>query len=279
MDPLVIVMVLAAAVMHAVWNTFIKIEDDRLMALAVVIGMAGLLGPALLFAGPPPAPQSWKFMAISVVVHSAYYFFLIQAYRVGDLSHAYPLARGSAPLLVTGGAALFAGEMLGPIEIAGVAVVSAGIFSLMLGRGIRGDWRTIAYPLATGCMIAVYTVADGLGVRHSGSPAGYIGWLFVFCAVPIVMAALMRRRAAAFTFARRNWKTSVLSGALAFSAYSLSIWALSLGAMAHVSALRETSVVIAALIGTRLLGEPHGGRRVLAAVTVAGGVVLINLGA
>ena len=281
MDPLVIVMVLAAAVMHAVWNTFIKIGDDRLMALTVVIGMAGLLGPALLFAGPPPAVESWTFMAISVVVHSAYYLFLIQAYRVGDLSYAYPLARGSAPLLVAGGAALFAGEMLSPIEIAGVAVVSAGIFSLMLspGHGFRGDWRTIAYPLATGCMIAVYTVADGLGVRHSGSPAGYIGWLFVLSAVPIVVVALARRGAAAFTFVGRNWKASLLSGALAFSAYALSIWALSLGAMAHVSALRETSVVIAALIGTRLLGEPHGGRRVLAAVTVAGGVVLINLGA
>ena len=281
MDPLVVVMVLAAAVMHAVWNTFIKIGDDRLMALAVVIGMAGLLGPALVVAGPAPAPQSWKFMALSVVIHSAYYFFLIQAYRVGDLSHAYPLARGSAPLMVAAGSALFAGETLGAVELAGVAVVSAGIISLVLGGGysIRGDWRAIAYPLATGGMIAAYTVADGLGVRLSGSQPGYIGWLFIFSAVPIVVVALVRRGAAAFTFVRRNWKRTVLGGALAFGAYALVIWALSLGAMAHVSALRETSVVIAALIGSRYLGERFGRRRVISAGVVAGGVVLLTLAA
>ena len=281
MDPIVVVMVLAAAVMHAVWNTFVKVDDDRLMAMAMVIGVSGLFAPALLLVGAPPSPESWKFIAISVVIHSAYFFFLVQAYRVGDLSHAYPLARGSAPLLVAAGSALFAGEVLSLGELAGIAVISAGIVSLMLGggHGFRGDFRVTAYPLATGVMIAAYTVADGLGVRASGSPAGYIGWLFIFSAVPMVGAAFVRRGIGVFTLVRRGWKRGLLAGTLASSAYALAIWALSLGAMAHVSALRETSVVIAALIGTRLLGEPHGRRRVLSAAVVAAGVVVLNVAA
>ena len=280
MDPLVIGLVLAAAVMHAVWNTVLKVGDDRLMTMAVVIGVSGLPALALVFWGPPPAPASWPFIGLSVAIHCAYFFFLIQAYRVGDLSHAYPLARGSAPLTVAAGGALFAGETLHPLELLGVVLVSAGIISLLLtgGYGLRGGSRTLFYPLATGAMIAAYTVADGLGVRLSGNPASYIGWLFVLSAIPIGVFALHRRRGAWRAFLRANWKPSIGGGLLAFGAYALAIWALNLGAMVHVSALRETSVVIAALIGTRLLGEPFGVRRVLSASTVAGGVIVLHLG-
>ncbi len=282
MDPLVIALVLCAAVMHAVWNTLIKLGDDRLMTMAVVIGMGGLLSPLLMIAGPPPLPESWFYIALSAAIHCFYFFFLIRAYEVGDLSHAYPLARGSAPLMVAAGGAWFANELLNPFELLGVVLVSVGIISLMLvgGEGRRrGDWRSLAYPLATGAMIAAYTVADGLGVRLSGNPASYIGWLFMLSALPIVALAIHRRRGAVLDFMRRQWKPSLGGGLLAFSAYSLAIWALSLGAMVHVSALRETSVVIAALIGTRLLGEPYGARRVMAAITVAGGVIVLHLAA
>ncbi|MFQ5784470.1 MAG: EamA family transporter [Alphaproteobacteria bacterium] len=281
MDPLVIALVLAAAVMHAIWNAVIKLGEDRLMIMAVVIGMGAVLSPALLLSGPPPLPESWRFIALSVALHCVYFFFLIQAYRVGDLSHAYPLARGSAPLLVAAGAALFAGETLNTLELLAVALVSAGIVSLLFagGYGLSGGWRVIVYPLATGVMIAAYTVADGLGVRLSGNPAAYIGWLFLLSAIPIGLFALHRRRGAALVFLREKWKPSVGGGLLAFTAYALAIWALSLGAMAHVSALRETSVVIAALIGTRFLGEPFGRRRLLSATAVAAGVVLLTAAA
>ena len=282
MEPLVIVLVLCAAVMHAVWNTILKVNADRLMTMAVVIGVGGLLSPLLMLAGPPPLPESWFYLGLSALIHCVYFFFLIQAYAVGDLSHAYPLARGSAPLMVAAGGAWFAGELLSPLEILAVVLVSLGIVSLMLTgkrEPRRKDWRSLAYPLATGVMIAAYTVADALGVRLSGNPASYIGWLFLLSALPILALAIHRRRGAAVDFMRRHWKPSVGGGVLAFCAYSLAIWALSLGAMVHVSALRETSVVIAALIGTRLLGEPYGRRRVMAAATVAGGVILLHLAA
>ena len=281
MEPLVIALVLAAAVMHAVWNAVIKVGEDRLMTIALVMVVSGLLGLLLLIGQAPPAPESWIFIALSVAIHTVYYILLIAAYRVGDLSHAYPLARGSAPLMVAAGAALFAGEFLSLAEIAGIAVVSAGIFSLMVssGFGLRGDWRSIAYPLATGMVIATYTVIDGLGVRASGSAPGYIGWLFILESLPICVIALAMRRASAIVFLRQSWKPATAGGVLAFGAYALVIWALSFGAMAHVSALRETSVVIAALIGTRLLGEPFGTRRIVSAIVVASGVAVLHLAA
>ena len=296
MEPVVVVVVLVAAVMHAAWNTFVKIGEDRVLTMSMVLAVGGLLGGLLIFPNAPPAPESWKFIALSAAIHTAYFCLLVVSYRVGDLSHAYPLARGSAPLMVAVGAALFADELLSPGEIAGIAVISAGILSLLMSRryGLGAGWRSIVYPLATGATIAGYTVTDGLGVRASGSPGGYIGWLFVIEPLPflavvalgwlfvieplpfLAVVALTRRRDFG-SYIERYWKPGVAGGALSFGAYALVIWALGLGAMAQVAALRETSVVIAAVIGTRLLGESFGYRRVVSAMIVAAGVVLLRV--
>lgn len=279
MDPFVIVIVLASAVMHASWNALVKVGEDHLMSMATVIAVTALLAPALLVLAPAPAPASWKFIVLSALLNNVYFFFLIAAYRYGDLSHAYPLARGSAPLLVAAGSVWFAGEHLAPTALVGVALVCGGIVSLLLtsGYGLHRGWRTIVYPLVTGVMIAAYTVIDGIGVRLSGSPAGFIGWLFILFALPIMVIALVTRRAQAGRFLRRRWRPAFIAGLLNFGSYGLAIWALSLGAMAPVSALRETSVIIGAWIGTRLLGEAFGPQRIAAAVIVATGVVLINV--
>lgn len=279
MDPVVIVLVLTAAVMHAVWNAVVKVDGDRLMAMTVVIGTTGLFAPLLLLLGPSPAPESWVYIAVSALLNNIYFLFLIEAYRVGDLSHAYPLARGSAPLMVAAGAAVFAGESLGAGELTGIALVSGGIISLVWrgGDGLQAGWRPIVYPLLTGLMIAAYTVVDGIGVRLSGSPAGYIGWLFILSPLPIAVIATVRRRHGVIGFLRSRWKPTALAGCLNLGSYGLAIWALSLGAMAHVSALRETSVVIAALIGTQVLGESFGRKRIISSIVVVIGIVIINL--
>ncbi len=279
MEPFVIIVVLAAAVMHAVWNAVVKIEGDRLMTMAVVISTTGLLAPLLLLAGPPPASASWPYILLSVLLNNAYFLFLIEAYRFGDLSQVYPIARGSAPLLVTVGAALFANEQLSIVGLAGVLIISAGTVSLIWNRGFRmgAEKRSIFFALLTGLMIASYTIIDGIGVRLSGNPAAYIGWLFILSPLPLASIAILRRRSQAFVYIRNNWKPAVLGGCLNIGSYGLSIWALSLAAMGHVSAMRETSVIIAALIGTQLFGESFGRHRIIAAVAVAFGVVLIAL--
>ena len=277
MEPIAVILILSAAVMHAVWNAFVKMDGDRLMTMAVVISTTGLLAPLLLLIGPPPALESWPYILLSVLLNNAYFLFLIEAYRFGDLSQVYPIARGSAPLLVAVGAALFANEQLSVVELAGVFIISAGTISLIWRSGLRveAEKRSIIFALLTGLMIASYTIIDGIGVRLSGNPAAYIGWLFILSPLPIASIAIIRRRGEALVYIRNNWKLAVLAGGLNLGSYGLSIWALSLAAMAHVSAMRETSVIIAALIGTQLLGESFGKRRILAAMVVATGVILI----
>ena len=277
MEPIAIILILSAAVMHAVWNAFVKMDGDRLMTMAVVISTTGLLAPLLLLTGPPPALESWPYILLSVLLNNAYFLFLIEAYRFGDLSQVYPIARGSAPLLVTIGATLFANEQLSIAGLAGVFIISAGTISLVWGSGLRmsAEKRSIIFALLTGLMIASYTIIDGIGVRLSGNPASYIGWLFILSPLPIASIAILRRRGDAIVYIRNNWKLAVLGGGLNLGSYGLSIWALNLAAMAHVSAMRETSVIIAALIGTQLLGESFGKRRILAAMIVATGVFLI----
>ena len=278
MDSFVIFLALTAAVLHAFWNALVKVGDDRLMTMAVVIFTTGLLSPILLLVGPPPAPESWAYIGASVVLNNIYFLFLIEAYRVGDLSHAYPLARGSAPLMVAVGAMLFSEEMLGIGELVGIAMISGAIVSLVFfaGGGHQKGWRTIVYPIFTGLMIASYTVVDGIGVRLSGSPSGFIGWLFLLSPFPITFIAIVRRWEKVIGFLQFSWRPSVLAGCLNFGSYGLAIWALSLGTMAHVSALRETSVIIAALIGAIILGESFGLRRIFSAIVVVIGVIIMN---
>jgi drug/metabolite transporter (DMT)-like permease len=279
MNSLVISLALTSAVLHAVWNALVKAGEDRLMTMAVVILTTGFLSPILLILGPSPAPERWGYICASVLLNNIYFLFLIEAYRIGDLSHAYPLARGSAPLMVAFGAMLFSGETLSLGELAGIALISGAIVSLVFfaGEGAQKGWRTIAYPLFTGLMIAAYTVVDGIGVRLSGSPTGFIGWLFLLSPLPITFIAITKRRRLAIGFLQQSWRPSVLAGCLNFSSYGLAIWALSLGTMAHVSALRETSVIIAALIGTIILGESFGLRRIFLAVIVVSGVIIMSI--
>ena len=279
MELYVVVLVLCSGLMHALWNTLLRMGDDRTMIMAVVSGIMALFALVRLPFVPAPDPSSWLYISLSAALNNAYYFFLIKAYRYGDLSRSYPLARGSAPLLVSIGAALFVGERLSVMESIGVGIISCGIVSLMLGRNndLNRSWRPLFYPLGTGLLIATYTVVDGIGVRLSGNSAAYVGWLFILQAIPINLFTFSTRRRDIVIFLRNHGKAALLAGLLSSFSYALSIWALNLGAMAHVAALRETSVIMAAIIGSIFLGEPFGRLRILASSAVALGVFIMNL--
>jgi drug/metabolite transporter (DMT)-like permease len=204
---------------------------------------------------------------------------LLQAYRGGDLGHVYPLARGSAPLLVALGSGLL-GERPQPGAMGGVALISGAIFLLAFEHGLprRQQWHPVGFALLTGCLIAAYTLVDGLGVRAYGHVMGYTVWLFLIDGAIFMTTALFLRRR---QFAQASWAALLIpigAGFISLSGYTIVVWALSQGAMAPVAALRETGVIFAALIGTFILKEPLGGRRVFAAACMAGGVVLINVG-
>jgi drug/metabolite transporter (DMT)-like permease len=279
MDAEILALVLLAAMLHASWNALLKVGGDPFVRLAVLNLVSGLCALPLLFLVAPPAAASWPYLLGSVAIHFAYNVTLAYGYRVGDLSHVYPIARGIAPPLVALGAWLLAGESPGPLGVVAILVISGAIASLAFSQGWRlGPLAPVWFALATGLSIAGYTICDGLGGRASGDVLGYIAWLFVLDAVPFgLIVAFWRRRDLAAEL-RASWRASVLGGVLALGAYGLVIWAMSLAPMASVSALRETSVVMAALIGTRLLREPFGTRRMIAASVVALGVVLLEAG-
>jgi drug/metabolite transporter (DMT)-like permease len=272
-------LVLLAALFHATWNALVKTSGDRLSVLAMVNACSSIIAIVMLPFVDLPARDSWGYLLASIVLHTGYYVFLVEAYRFGDLSHVYPLARGLSPLLVAGAAVIFAGELLPAKAFFGVVLACAGIVSLSFDRGPpwRNDARPLLFALGTAAFIASYTIVDGIGVRRSGAVAGYVAWLFALDAIPIVLVAwLVHRRD--FRWAIRNeWKKGAAGGVLALAAYGMVIWAMSVSAMAAVSALRETGVIFAALIGTILLKERFGALRVSSAIMVAAGIILMNL--
>jgi drug/metabolite transporter (DMT)-like permease len=278
MDPIVLSLVLAAALLHASWNALVKVGGDPFVRLAVVNAVGGLCTLPLLFLVDPPEPASWPYLVGSVIVHHGYYLALAYGYRFGDLSHVYPVARGIAPPLVALVAWAFAGESIGPLGVLAILVISGGIVSLAFtddGRLVA--LRPLVFGLLTGLTIAAYTLFDGIGGRTAGDVLGYIAWLFVIDALPFTILVAWRRRSDLAIALERSWRPAALGGVLSAIAYGLVIWAMSLAPMAHVSALRETSVIVAALIGTRLMHEPFGRRRVVAASLVALGIVLLQV--
>jgi drug/metabolite transporter (DMT)-like permease len=279
MDPVVLALVLLAAVLHASWNALVKVGGDPFVRLALLNVVSGLCALPFLFLVALPAVASWPYLLGSVAIHLAYNVTLAYSYRFGDLSHVYPIARGVAPPLVALGAWLIAGESPGPIGVLAILVISGAIASLAFSPGWRlGPLAPLWLALATGLSIAGYTICDGLGGRAAGDVLGYIAWLFALDAVPFGLIVAFWRRHDLAAQLRASCRASVLGGVLALGAYGLVIWAMSQAPMASVSALRETSVIMAALIGTRLLREPFGRRRVVAASVVALGVVLLEVG-
>ncbi|MFM7344254.1 MAG: EamA family transporter [Tagaea sp.] len=278
LDPGVAALVLMAAVMHASWNAIVKSDSDRLASFALVMLFGGFMGLALVpFVGAPD-PASWPFLLASMAVHVVYYFALLRAYALGDLSHVYPIARGLGPTLVAVFSGALIGEYLSWRETGGVVLVSLGIAGLALARGIptADERRATAMAVFTGVTIAAYTVIDAMGARASGNALGYIAWLNVLEAPWVFAYACWRRGGAIVPYIRAHWLRGSIGGAIAATGYGIAIWATSVSPVAHISALRETSVLFAALIGTFLLGEAFGPRRVAAAALMVAGLLLMN---
>lgn len=271
--------VLVAAVLHATWNAMVKGAGDRAVVMAAVALAHALAGIAALPFFAVPAAAAWPYIAASAAIHYAYYGFLFLSYRHGDFSQVYPIARGMAPMLVSLGALAFAGENLAVEAWVGVILVSAGIGVLTLGRNgvFQAGRAAVLCALATGLMISAYSVADGIGIRLSGAPGGYIAWLFAL-ELPIAGIVLWLRGKPLSGLPRRTLAAGFVGGVVSVAAYAIVLYAKTIAPIGAVSAVRESSVVVAALIGVFLFGERPVGRRLIAASVVAAGVVLLALG-
>jgi drug/metabolite transporter (DMT)-like permease len=274
------ILVLCSAVLHATWNALTKSSGDRVVTLAGVMFACAAIGGIGSLLVPAPRAEALPYLAASAGFHFLYQIFLLYAYRFGDLSLVYPIARGTAPLLVAVLGASFAGEVPRPVQAGGIALASLAMASFAFEPRAPhpGVARSIAAAFATAAMIGCYTFLDGQGVRRAGSPLSYIAWNCWATSLAFCVFALVWQRGRIAPFLGGAGLRGLGGGALATAGYGIVLWAMSRGAMASVASLRETSVVFAALIGTRVLGEGLGARRVAAALCVALGVVLLQSG-
>jgi drug/metabolite transporter (DMT)-like permease len=270
----VLLIVLLAALLHALWNALVKTSGDRAITLGLVATGHCLPALALLPFVPIPAAEAFPFIIASTVIHWAYYYGLNIAYRFGDLSLIYPIARGTAPVMVALGAMVWADESLSLWAWIGILTVSAGIMVLAAIR--HADKRGIAAALVTSAVIAAYSVVDGIGIRVSGAPIGYVVWLFaaeIFVAVFVIATRFNRAR----KIGQRSLVLGLTGGLISGLAYGLALFAKTLAPIGIVSAVRETSVIFAALIGVIWLREGPANRRLIAAFVVALGVMILAL--
>jgi drug/metabolite transporter (DMT)-like permease len=283
--------ILLAALLHAGWNALVKAGKDAFLTSVLVVSGAALISLAALPLLPAPAPASWPMLCATTAIHYCYFGLMSAAYRHGDMSLAYPLMRGSAPLLVALASAPLLGEQLTAMQYAAVACISGGIFSMALARGgatpaaaaapaaaepAQRQRRAVLYALLNACAIACYTLVDGVGARRSGSPLAYTMWLFVLTAAGLLAWTLLRRRAGFAAYAAAHWRTAALGGAGTLASYALSLWAMTVAPVAAVAALRETAILFAAGIAVVFLHEKISPQRYTAIALIACGAALMR---
>jgi drug/metabolite transporter (DMT)-like permease len=274
---MVVAVVLGSAVLHALWNALAHTAKDRLTAIALIAVASGGASLLLLPFLPVPAPTVWPWIAVSGVLEGIYNFGLVLAYRLGDFGRMYPLARGTSPLVVALVATFVVGQPMSGFEVAGVAVVSAGLLALAFSDGIptRADLPAVCAAVGTGLVIAGYTVVDGVAVRKAGTVLGYSCWTFLLSAVLVLIGVAAIRRVRFLPALRQDTARGLGGGLVAMTAYTLVLWAQTRGRLAEVATLRETSILIGAGIGAVVLKEGFGRVRMAASAGVVLGIVLI----
>ena len=252
---------------------------DTTLDMAIVVAGSSLVVVPLLPFVPLPATVSWPYIGASVVIHIGYYAALVGTYRAGDLSHGYPLMRGVAPLLVAGFGAAMLGELPGAWMFLGIVLISGGVICIAFvgGASFLHNRRATAWALTNAALIAGYTLVDGAGVRLAGSTASYCTWMFFLDGFPYVLIIAWLRRGKLLPYARRYWYRGLAGGALSVAAYAIALWAMTRAPIAAVAALRETSVIFAAILGSLVLKEPFGRARLAGAVAVVAGVISLRL--
>ncbi len=274
----VVLAVLFGALLHASWNALVKSSTDKALDTALINLLASFLAvPLVMLVGWPPA-DAWPFIAASILIHIGYYVALSGAYEHGDLGLTYPLMRGTAPLLVALSASVTLGETLSPLSWVGVVAISAGVLTLGLGRHAFDAPKAVRFALVNALIIATYTVVDALGVRATGNAMQYVAALFLLDGWPFALIVFARRNWNVGPYIRKRWPIG-LGGALAsIGSYGVALWAMTQAPVATVAALRETSVLFAALLGVWFLKEVFTVRRAVGTLVIVSGVMALRMG-
>ena len=276
----VLYIVLGAALTHATWNLFLKQTSDRMAMMCAMHTVTGMLALAAMpWVGGVIALESWPLLIASMIIHGGYYLFLIRSYTHGDLGLTYPIARGMAPLLVGGASILLLDDPVTQLQLLAFGLTAVGILTLGFRNpaSLRKHPQTLLYALGTGALIASYTVVDGVGVRLSGNVWAYMSWLFTLEMLLTLAVTVSRFRRETVRVLIGTGRKGIWAGIFSAYAYGAVMWAMNEAPIMLVSALRETSVVMASLLAVVVLKERFDPFRILAAVLVAAGVVLLKL--
>jgi drug/metabolite transporter (DMT)-like permease len=278
-DTSVFLAVLFGAACHAGWNAFLKIKLEPFTAMALISIMSAIVVLPVLFLLPIPPAPAWPWIAASMVFHLGYFIGLSEAYRTGDMGQVYPIARGTAPLMTALASTFIIGEAIGLRGWLGIFILVSGVFLLSMrgGRDLHFDKRAVAFALFTAVTICGYSVVDGSGARAAGNAHAYTVWLFLLDGLMMLIFVLLRRGRPVFAEFASFWKSGLIGGALSLAAYWIAIWAMTVAPIALVAALRETSVLFAAVIAVVVLKEPLQRPRIIAALMIVGGLALIRL--
>ncbi|MNI11295.1 EamA-like transporter family protein [compost metagenome] len=276
MSTSVVLLALFAAVLHASWNAFLRSGADRFWMMTVMNLAITVAAIPVVLIFPVPVADAWPYIIASSLFQVAYGLLLVAAYRHGELGQVYPIIRGSAPLLVTVGSFFLMGEVLQPLAMLGVLCIVLGIMTLALGKA-RASGTSMLFALATGVAIAGYSTFDAIGIRVAGERVAYIAWVFILPGILLSAAYMAIRGPLHIDIRSPETRKAIGGGLVSLLSYGTVLIAYSLAPAGPVSALRETSVVFAALIGWKFLGERLTPRRILACIVVAAGAILIGV--
>ena len=270
--------VLGAALLHATWNALIKLGQSKVTTMFIMTVTQGAAGLAFASTIDWPAAEVWPWLVASGVFHTAYKTFLAFAYEHGDLSRVYPIARGTAPMIVLAFSGLFLADTLGSWEIAGVLVLGVGI--ILMGRGavLSGESRKLLpFALLSAVSTAGYSIVDGIGARVAGDAFLFVAWLFLIDALIFTPVIFALRGTAIAIAPPRAWMLGAGAAAASYGAYAVAVWAMTQAPIALVSALRETSILFAMLIGWLAFRERMDTLKIVAAATIVAGVAVTRL--
>jgi drug/metabolite transporter (DMT)-like permease len=270
---------MCAAFLHAGWNALVKNSSDKFASMSSVMIGHFPFAVLLILYSPLPLGASWPYVIAGAVLHTGYQLFLLFSYRLGDLTQVYPIARGSAPLIIAFVSVTFLGVKLGAMQLLGVLVIGSGLMSLVIVRGKQGLGNRAAGLMAfgTGCFIASYSLVDGTGARLAATAFGFYGWMSVINSVMFVaIISVIRPGSVRGAFANGR-RMMLLGGGGSLVAYSLVTWAFTQAPIALVSALRETSIIFALLIGVMFLKERVDLAKILSVSLALIGAVLLRV--
>lgn len=274
----VVLLVLTGALLHAGWNALVKSSADKAMDTALIHVLCSILAlPVLFVVGLPPA-HVWPYILASLIIHVGYYMALAGALKHGELGLAYPLMRGTAPLLVALGSYFLLDEAIAAWGWLGIVLISSGVLMLGVSAGLLHHRKAVLFALSNAVLIALYTVVDAQGARESGQVAQYIALLFALDGWPFALLVFLRRKGQVWTYVRARWPLATVGAAASVGSYAIALWAMTVAPMALVASLRETSVLFAVALGAWLLKEPWTRWRILGAVSIVAGVIVLRLG-